>query len=122
MQICHGKESAESCLTIGSLGSLSLPVDATRETSITSYQYLNQCIQQITHLHCTPPVTSVHVTVDLTSLLTISVVALRHKDEVMCELQVTIESPDTLQYVPVMEVESFASNAKIPTREHWVPR
>ena len=59
---------------------------------------------QGTHLYCPPPLTSVHLTVDSTSLPRISIMLLGGNNQVTRELGVSIECTDTLKDVPVVKL------------------
>jgi len=70
-----------------------------------------------TNLGFPPPLPHVHVTVNLGYLVFIDIVLLRLEDQIWCEFWISIKSTNALNNVPVVEVQSLASNGNFTPAE-----
>jgi hypothetical protein len=74
------------------------------------------------HLYCPPPVAGVHLAIHTACPLVIGVVALWRKHQVTRELGITVDGPNTLQYVTEVELEGVISNDQFLALEWRAPR
>ena len=77
---------------------------------------------RVLHLCEPPPITCIHVVVHLLRLLTVDVVLLRGKNQILCKFRVSVERADTLHGVSKMELKLFISNVNILALERWAAR
>src|SRR5260221_1799610 len=77
---------------------------------------------RIAHLYRPPPITCIHLTVYPLCLLIVHIVPLRGKNQVPCELWISIDRADAIQDIPKMKLEVFVSNENVLTLERWAAR
>jgi len=79
-------------------------------------------VSYIAHLYRPPPIACIQFAIYSLCSLTVHIVSLRGKDQVLCKFGISIDQADTKQDVPKMKLKGFVSNKDVQCLEWWVAR